>query len=109
VGLGAAALTLALGIVENVSYLGKRSDFDAAGRSGGACGSALMNRGGTGCSGLYDDMQGAKTGAIIGFAAAGLLGAGSAALFYFSSSNEHAEARVACAPRGLGAGCAVAF
>jgi hypothetical protein len=108
---GAAVVALAVGVGENLSYLGKRSDFDDGARAGGPCGSALPGRGAAGCSSLYDGVQGAKTGAVVGYAATGVLGAASAALFYFSShqSAERVEPRIACAPRGLGAGCAVTF
>jgi hypothetical protein len=108
---GAAALALAVGVGENLSYLGKRSDFDDGARAGGPCGSALPGRGAAGCSSLYDGVQGAKTGAVVGYAAAGALGVASAALFYFSSREpaERAEPRIACAPRALGAGCAFTF
>jgi hypothetical protein len=106
--LGVTGVALAVGIAENLSYLGKRSDFDGT-RSGGACGSALPDRGGTGCASLYDDMQSAKTGAIVGFAAAAALGLGSAALFYFAPSGAPTEARVACAVQSAGAGCRIRF
>jgi len=107
IATGAAAIALAVGIAENASYLGKKDDFDK-GVAAGPCGSALDNRGATGCSSLYDGMTGAKTAAVAGFIGAGVLAAGAAALF-FVSSGTGAERRIACAPRASGVACALAF
>jgi len=104
-GLGAAAL--GLGVAENLSYLSKRDSFDR-GLPAGRCGAGLPNRGAVGCSGLYDDMNGAKTIAVVGYVAAGVLGAGATLLFVLSGHAEP-ERRLACAPQGAGIGCALAF
>jgi hypothetical protein len=105
-GAGAVAF-LTLGAVEMVAWSSAAQRFDdhlgpsttTPGTIARDCGSSAPNRGGPGCASLYDDAGTAKTFAIVGFAAGGLLAAGSAFLFATSRPADGANARaLACGP-----------
>jgi hypothetical protein len=95
-GLGiAAGAALVGGVIETIFWQKDRGDFNNANM---ACDEGLMNRGAPGCSSLYDSLHRAETFAIVGYAAAVALGAGSAALFLTGRATETSGSRVACAP-----------
>ena len=115
VGLGA----LGFGVFENLQWRRKLQQFEgyqaapAVGQPASTpreCGAAERNRGAPGCDGIYRDMQRAKTLAVIGYAAAGLLTAGAITALLLSSGGD-APVEVACAPSPplRGGGCRILF
>jgi hypothetical protein len=94
-GLGiAGAVALVGAVYETVAWQSHRSDFN----NNMGCNVSLPNRGVAGCSGLYDSIHSAETLAIIGYIAAGALGAGSAALLLTAKPSEPSTSALACAP-----------
>jgi hypothetical protein len=120
-GLAAAAVAAGvLGAVETVTWSTRRDDFDnhlGPARDNPAltvksCGVADPNRGGTGCSDLYENMARARTLMLIGYGAAGALTATAVILFLVSAPGESGPSHAtACAPAGasLGAVCRFVF
>lgn len=115
---GAAAL-LSVGVVETVVWLRRKHDFeqhlgpsvDNPSMVVPNCGSADRDRGGPGCRKLFDELNKAKTWALIGYGGASVLAVGSALLFANSSSAVTKQTRAACIPLWMTAGaiCRLSF
>jgi tetratricopeptide (TPR) repeat protein len=123
IGWTAAAVGVAglgFGIYENLQWRRKLEQFQthevalSPGQPASTpreCGAADRNRGAQGCDRIYQDMQRAKTMALAGYAAGGLLSvAGFATLLLWSRSQDSAQ-QVACAPSITmkGGGCLLSF
>ncbi len=94
---GGAALVGAA--IETVLWQAKRNDFnDVDGAGNGKCFDNVANNGAPGCKDLHDSLKQAQTFAIVGYAAAVVLGGASVILFLTSSKPAASESRVACAP-----------
>jgi hypothetical protein len=120
----AAVVAVGVGVGGSVMWRGRRDEFDShtapvldnAGMATSRrkdCGVQNDNRGGDECARLYDDMNRAKTVAVIGYVSGGLLAAGAATLFLLQPSVEHRAARggIACAPTitAVGGACRLMF
>lgn len=103
---GVAAVALALGIVEHVSWQNKVSSFDSMG-----CGADLQNRGGGGCATLYDDGHRARTLALIGYGVGGALLATAGVLYLSDPARSGRSTQMACTfqPASPGVACLVRF
>lgn len=99
---GLAAASLAFAIVEHLSWQNKANEF--SGRRD--CGTTFPEKGGAGCSRLYDDGQQARTLAFIGYGlTAGF--AATATVLYLTAPDRRGQPRqVACAPFVTTAGLA---
>jgi tetratricopeptide (TPR) repeat protein len=105
---GAATAALLFGSIEGVLWASRANRFnDHVGPApddpnilSKNCGADTPNRGGPGCAALYDEVSSARTLAMTGLIAGGVLAAGSAILFVSSTRPEAAPrgASVACAP-----------
>jgi hypothetical protein len=108
-GIGAAA-ALVGAVIETVIWQRRRSQFNSL-NSG--CFEDQPDRGGAGCSSIYDSTRSAMTLSLIGYVGAAALAAGSAALLLTAKRSEQNGAAVAvvCAP-SLGAAlvrCSLTF
>jgi len=118
VGVGGAGLLL--GIIETAVSRSKVSAFDnhtgpspvSPSTTIKNCGADDPNRGGPGCSDLYDASQSARTLSIVGFVVGGLAGAGAAVLYLTRPQGEsHAGVAIGCGPGpgGVGVSCGGRF
>ena len=76
-------------------------------KSGKNCGVDDPNRGGTGCSSLYDDLRSARTWTITSLVTAGVFAAGSAVLFLTSapgSESHTTQGSITCGPNPFSRG-----
>jgi len=113
--VGLAGAGLILGVVETISWRGKVSDFDnhvgpsatMPGQTVMNCGADDPNRGGPGCSALYDSASSAFSLAVTGYIVGALAGAGAATL-YLTEPNPERKSGVAfhCGPGPGSAGLA---
>jgi hypothetical protein len=104
----AAGAGLVASAVVTVVWQKRRLDFN--GRND-CFEDALPERGGHGCSDLYDGSQSARNLAVIGYAVTGALGIGAAVLLLTGNAAEPSSAHVTCAP-GWGPsliGCRLTF
>jgi hypothetical protein len=104
---GLAAVSLAFGVVEHLSWQGKVNSFDSM----NTCGGSLPDKGSQGCKQLYDDGQRAKILAFVGYGI-GAAFVATAVVLYVTDSGRSSDARaLACAPNPItaGADCAVRF
>jgi hypothetical protein len=111
--VGVGGVGLLLGIIETAVWRSKVSAFDnhtgpspvSSSITIKDCGADDPNRGGPGCSGLYDSMQSAHSLAIVGFVVGGLAGAG-AAVLHLTRPQGDSKSGVAlsCGPGPGGAG-----
>jgi tetratricopeptide (TPR) repeat protein len=93
---GVGGLGLLIGIVETIVWRGKVSDFDnhlgpslvAPTQTVKNCGADDPNRGGPGCSDLYDGAAKARNLAIVGYVVGVLAGAGAAVLYLTEPQTE---------------------
>jgi hypothetical protein len=122
---GAATAAVGVGVVASLTWASKRDEFDnhtvpvldnagvATIRRRKDCGVQNDNRGGEDCARLYDQVNRAKTIAVVGYVSGGLLAAGAATLFLLAPSPEapRAHAGVTCAPTLVAVGgiCRLAF
>jgi hypothetical protein len=109
----AAAAGLGLGIYGTLRWHAKSDEFDAhRSTSSGIrdCGIDDPGRGGPGCAGIYSDMRQARTMAIAGYVAGGLLAGGSATMFILSTGRSRHHA-AACLPSValVGGSCRLTF
>jgi Tfp pilus assembly protein PilF len=118
VGVGGAGLLL--GIIETAVWRSKVSAFDdhtgpspvSPSMTIKDCGADDPNRGGPGCSGLYDSSQSAHGLAIVGFVVGGLAGAGAAVLYLTQPHGDaHSGVALSCGPGpgGVGVSCGGRF
>ena len=104
---GLAAISLAFGVVEQLSWQHKVSSFDSMSN----CGGSLPDKGSPGCKQLYQDGQNARLLAFVGYGA-GATFAAAALILYLTDSPAVSDARrVACATTLVtpGLACALRF
>ena len=97
---GLAAATLAVAIVEHLSWQNKAHTFN----DNAACDNLLPQKGGSGCQGLYDAGQRARTIAFVGYGVTAGLVATATVLFLTDPGRRGEPQSVACAPLGATAG-----
>lgn len=113
-GTAAAAVAgLGLGIYGTARWHAKSDEFDShRSTSSGSrdCGVDDPGRGGPGCAGIYSDMRRARTMAIAGYLAGGVLAAGSATMFILSPRRQQQSAAT-CLPSValIGGSCRLTF
>ena len=122
----AATAALGVGVAGSLTWIKKRDAFDnhttfvldnsgmPTNRTRNDCGAQNENRGGDECLRLYDQMNGAKTFAVIGYVSGALLAAGAATLFLLAPSrdgNETIQSSLVCAPTlaTVGGNCRLVF
>jgi hypothetical protein len=95
-----AAIAGGVGAWQHVQWRDAQSKYDG----NPLCYSDHPNRGtDPACAGLYDTLAGHRTGAIIGYAAAGALGVGAAVTFFLNAdAPESSKGRVGPGPTPLG-------
>jgi Tfp pilus assembly protein PilF len=118
--VGLAGAGLVLGVVETIAWRGKVSDFDnhmgpsptMPGQTVKNCGADDPNRGGPGCSDLYDSAGTARRLAITGWVVGALAGAGAAVLFFTEPQPERKSGvafRCGPGPGSAGLACGGSF
>jgi len=112
--VGLAGAGLVLGVVEHIAWRGKVSDFDSHVGPAGVknCGADDPNRGGPGCSDLYDSAGTARSLAITGYVVGALAGAGAAVLFFTDPGPERKSGvafRCGPGPGSAGLACGGSF
>jgi hypothetical protein len=117
-----AAVFVGVGVFETATWLGRKHDFeqhvgpklDNPADIGLNCGADDPHRGGMGCEELYENIQGPRTMAIVGYGVGAALAVASAVLFWASTpaASEGSQA-FSCAPgwspHGLTAQCHMTF
>jgi hypothetical protein len=98
---GGAAAALTFGIVETLRWQDGIAEFDGHKTNGAIdCQTSAPSRGGAGCNGIYDRYTFAGHAAIVGYAAAGVLGIGTALLVVADRSHGSLrQTAMICAPR----------
>jgi hypothetical protein len=111
-----AAAALGLGVYGTVRHQRKLDEFDtyrapnAPANVRATCGQELQDLGGRECQGIHSAMKRARTLAIVGYVASGVLAAGAVTLFVLSPSEEPSGVSLACAPSVVpGAVCRLSF
>jgi hypothetical protein len=101
-----AAGAVVFAVIEHTTWFNKGDTFNGMG-----CNRLAPDRGGAGCSALYDDGQRAKLLTFVGYGAAAALAATSVILFYALDNGEPADRQVACSidPARRGLACALRF
>lgn len=104
---GLAAASLALGIVEHLSWQNQVNSF--ATMTG--CGTSFVDKGAVGCKSLYDDGQQARTLAFVGYGLSAAFAATTIILLVTDPGPEAGPRTVACVPTAgtPGVGCAFRF
>jgi PEGA domain len=122
----ASAAAIGLGVAESFWWVKKRDAFNNHTRlvsdTGGTmtsvgirdCGDRVADRGGEECRKLYDDMNRAKTMAIVGYVTGGLMAVGASVLFFASPARNGRPTDVSLASCGpllttIGGTCGVRF
>jgi hypothetical protein len=115
-----AAVLVGFGVFETFVAVSANHDFeqhigplgDNPQKMGLNCGADDPSHGGAGCNSLYQDLQRARTLAVVGYGAGGLLAVGSVLLFWTSSLGTRdggASGGVTCAPSWPTGGVACRF
>jgi hypothetical protein len=117
---GGSAAALGLAVFANVRWQDRRAAFDdhhIVTSTGSTltrrypCGEDEIDRGGSECQRIYSQLRRARTLAVVGYAAAGLLAATSVIFFSSGAEGRPPEAFLACGGLGLsmGASCRIGF